>query len=71
MVLLGALTLVYHFAASWNAAATMVLLVVIGFCVYGPQVLLVGTAPADLAHRGTAAAAARRNVLLLFSMVGS
>jgi hypothetical protein len=36
----------------------MLLLVVIGFCIYGPQVLLVGTAPADLAHRGTSAAAA-------------
>lgn len=58
MILLGAMTLVYHFAAGWSAAATMGLLVVIGFCVYGPQVLLVGTAPADLAHRGTAAAAA-------------
>lgn len=58
MTLLGALTLVYHVAASTSAAATMVLLVIIGFCVYGPQVLLVGTAPADLAHRGTAAAAA-------------
>jgi sugar phosphate permease len=58
MILLGGLTLVYHFAAGWNALATMGLLVVIGFCVYGPQVLLVGTAPADLAHRGTAAAAA-------------
>lgn len=58
MILLGAVTLVYHYAAGWNAMATMVLLVVIGFCVYGPQVLLVGTAPADLAHRGTAAAAA-------------
>jgi sugar phosphate permease len=58
MILLGGLTLVYHFAAGWNAPATMALLVVIGFCVYGPQVLLVGTAPADLAHRGTAAAAA-------------
>lgn len=58
MILLGALTLVYHFAAGWSAMATMGLLVVIGFCVYGPQVLLVGTAPADLAHRGTAAAAA-------------
>ena len=34
------------------------MLVVIGFCIYGPQVLLVGTAPADLAHRGTSAAAA-------------
>ncbi len=58
MIVLGGLTLVYHFAAGWNAWATMVLLVVIGFCVYGPQVLLVGTAPADLAHRGAAAAAA-------------
>lgn len=58
MILLGAVTLVYHYAAGWNALATMGLLVVIGFCVYGPQVLLVGTAPADLAHRGTAAAAA-------------
>lgn len=58
MALLGGLTLVYHLAASWSAAATMLLLIVIGFCVYGPQVLLVGTAPADLAHRGTAAAAA-------------
>ena len=36
----------------------MVLLVGIGFCIYGPQVLLVGTAPADLARRGTSAAAA-------------
>jgi sugar phosphate permease len=36
----------------------MALLVVIGFCIYGPQVLLVGTAPADLARRGTSAAAA-------------
>jgi sugar phosphate permease len=58
MIVLGVLTLVYHFAAGWSAPATMGLLVVIGFCVYGPQVLLVGTAPADLAHRGTAAAAA-------------
>jgi sugar phosphate permease len=58
MILLGGLTLVYHFAAGWSAIATMGLLVVIGFCVYGPQVLLVGTAPADLAHRGAAAAAA-------------
>lgn len=31
---------------------------VVGFLIYGPQVLLVGTAPADLARRGTAAAAA-------------
>jgi sugar phosphate permease len=35
-----------------------VLLFWIGFAVFGSQVLLVGTAPADLARRGTAAAAA-------------
>jgi OPA family glycerol-3-phosphate transporter-like MFS transporter len=32
-------------------------LVAIGFCIFGPQVLLVGTAPADLARKGTSAAA--------------
>jgi sugar phosphate permease len=29
----------------------------IGFCIYGPQVLLVGTAPMDLARGGAAAGA--------------
>ena len=41
-----------------SVPGTIALLVVIGFCIYGPQVLLVGTAPADLARSGTAAAAA-------------
>ena len=58
MALLGALSLVYDSVAHQSAILTMLLLVVIGFCIYGPQVLLVGTAPADLAHRGTSAAAA-------------
>ena len=58
MAALGALSFVYDSVVRESAAGTMVLLVVIGFCIYGPQVLLVGTAPADLAHRGTSAAAA-------------
>lgn len=58
MALLGALTLVYDAAIHTSVVGSMLLLVVIGFCIIGPQVLLVGTAPADLAHRGTAAAAA-------------
>jgi sugar phosphate permease len=58
MAVLGALSLVYDYVVHHSAGGTMVLLVVIGFCIYGPQVLLVGTAPADLAHRGTSAAAA-------------
>ena len=58
MAILGCLSLVYDAAVQSSVVGTMLLLVVIGFCIYGPQVLLVGTAPADLAHRGTSAAAA-------------
>lgn len=55
---LGCLSLVYDAAVQYSPIATMLMLVAIGFCIIGPQVLLVGTAPADLAHRGTSAAAA-------------
>jgi sugar phosphate permease len=58
MAVLGALSFVYESVVREGAVGTVVLLVLIGFCIYGPQVLLVGTAPADLAHRGTSAAAA-------------
>lgn len=58
LVCLGLLTLAYEHVSQISAWGTIGLLVVIGFCIYGPQVLLVGTAPADLAKRGTAAAAA-------------
>lgn len=58
LVVLGLLTLTYNAVAQASVPATVVLLGVIGFCIYGPQVLLVGTAPADLARRGTSAAAA-------------
>jgi MFS family permease len=58
MALLGALTLLYDAAIQTSVVGSMLLLIVIGFCIIGPQVLMVGTAPADLAHRGTAAAAA-------------
>ncbi len=58
LVLLGLLALVYDGVARASFPATVLLLGVVGFCIFGPQVLLVGTAPADLARRGTAAAAA-------------
>jgi OPA family glycerol-3-phosphate transporter-like MFS transporter len=58
LVALGSLSLVYDAVARVSVPATMFLLVLIGFCIYGPQVLLVGTAPADLARKGTSAAAA-------------
>lgn len=58
LVALALLSLVYDLVARTSAPLTMVLLVAVGFCIYGPQVLLVGTAPADLARKGTSAAAA-------------
>ncbi len=58
MLLLGVLTLAYEWVARSSALGTIALLGLIGFCIYGAQVLLVGTAPADLARRGTSAAAA-------------
>ena len=58
LVALGCLTMVYDSVARASFAGTVVLLACIGFTIYGPQVLLVGTAPADLARRGTSAAAA-------------
>lgn len=58
LVLLGLLTLAYDGVARTSVTGTIFLLLVIGFCIYGPQVLLVGTAPADLARKGTSAAAA-------------
>jgi sugar phosphate permease len=58
LVSLGVLTLVYESTARWSVTGTILLLILIGFCMYGPQVLLVGSAPVDLAHKGTSAAAA-------------
>jgi sugar phosphate permease len=58
MTMLGGLTLIYNATIHASVISSMVLLVAIGFCIFGPQLLLVGTAPADLAHRGTSAAAA-------------
>ena len=58
LLLLGVLTLAYEPMTRTSLVGTVLLLVLIGFAIFGAQVLLVGTAPADLARRGTAAAAA-------------
>ena len=58
LVLLGVMTLFYDAMVRTSVTGTVILLMFIGFCTFGPQVLLVGTAPADLARRGTSAAAA-------------
>lgn len=58
LILLGLLALAYDWMTTRSVTGTIVLLVLIGFCIFGPQVLLVGTAPSDMARKGTAAAAA-------------
>ncbi len=58
LLLLGCLTLIYDSVARSSFLGTVFLLTAVGFCIFGPQVLLVGTAPADLAEKGTSAAAA-------------
>jgi MFS transporter, OPA family, glycerol-3-phosphate transporter len=58
LLLLGGLTAAYDGLSRTSVPATVILLFWIGFAIFGSQVLLVGTAPADLARRGTAAAAA-------------
>jgi sugar phosphate permease len=56
--LLAVLTFAYDTVIQWGLGASILMLFLVGFCVFGPQVLLVGTMPTDLARRGTAAAAA-------------
>jgi sugar phosphate permease len=58
LLALGLLALAYDRVIHLGLAASVSILFWIGFCIFGPQVLLVGTLPVDLARRGTAAAAA-------------
>jgi MFS transporter, OPA family, glycerol-3-phosphate transporter len=55
---LGLLGIAYDRVIHWGLGPSIVILFCIGFCIFGPQVLLVGTLPVDLARQGTAAAAA-------------
>ena len=58
LVILGALGLVYDRVIHLGFVPSIVILFFIGFCIFGSQVLLVGTLLVDLAKHGTAAAAA-------------
>ena len=57
LLTLGCLVVGYDAIIRTNAVASIITLAVIGALIFGPQVLLVGTTPVDLAKRGTAAAA--------------
>lgn len=58
LVVLGGLGLAYDDVIHLGLAPSVASLFAIGFCIFGAQVLLVGTLPIDLAREGTAAAAA-------------
>jgi OPA family glycerol-3-phosphate transporter-like MFS transporter len=58
LLFLGGLTVAYDVLSRTSVTGTVILLFWIGFAIFGAQVLLVGTAPSDLARAGTAAAAA-------------
>jgi sugar phosphate permease len=58
LVAVGALTLAYRVVVGLGVVPTVVCLGLTGFCVYGAQILLVGTAAQDFAKRGATAAAA-------------
>ncbi len=55
--LLALLTFAYDTVIRWGLGASMLMLFLVGFCIFGPQVLLVGTLPSDLAGVASAAAA--------------
>jgi OPA family glycerol-3-phosphate transporter-like MFS transporter len=54
----GLLTLVYRVVVDWGTLPTVICLGLVGFFLYGAQILLVGTAAQDFARRGATAAAA-------------
>jgi len=58
LMLLGGLGLAYDTVIHFGLVPSVAILFAIGFCIFGSQVLLVGTLPIDLARDGTAAAAA-------------
>ena len=58
LVVLGLLAVSYNTVIHAGLALSATVLFLVGFCIFGAQVLLVGTFPVDLARKGTAAAAA-------------
>jgi OPA family glycerol-3-phosphate transporter-like MFS transporter len=52
------LTIAYRWVVTLGTGPTIVCLALVGFGIYGAQILLVGTAAQDFARRGATAAAA-------------
>ena len=58
LVAIGVLTLAYNRVVPWGTFPTVICLAAIGFCLYGAQILIVGTAAQDFARGGAIAGAA-------------
>jgi OPA family glycerol-3-phosphate transporter-like MFS transporter len=58
LVAVSVLTLAYRVVVDFGAVPTVVCLALVGYCLYGAQILLVGTAAQDFARKGATAAAA-------------
>jgi OPA family glycerol-3-phosphate transporter-like MFS transporter len=58
LLAVGALTVAYGHIVPLGTTPTVLCLAAIGFCLYGAQILIVGTAAQDFARRGATAAAA-------------
>lgn len=58
LLAVGALTLAYRVVVGMGTLPTVVCLALVGFCLFGAQILLVGTAAQDFARKGATAAAA-------------
>lgn len=69
LLLLAAATILYDRAVTVSLPVSLALLAFIGMCVYGPQVLLVGSAAMDLARAGKSAAAV--GFVNMFGYVGA
>ena len=54
----GVLTVAYRYVVDWGTVPTVMCLALVGFCLYGAQILLVGTAAQDFARKGATAGAA-------------
>lgn len=57
LLALAALAAIYPRVVHLGLLPSITVLFLVGFCIFGPQVLLVGTFPADVARGGNAAAA--------------
>ena len=60
LALLGVLSIAFPFLPAQNTAAVITVVALIGFCTYGPHILMVGHAAQDFGKKSGAAGAGGR-----------